>query len=141
MTAEARKDLDMSSTLEPGLTGEATTLVTDQNMAITLGSGDVPVFATPALLALMEAAAVNAVAGRLPAEQTTVGVEANVRHLAATPLGMTVRAAARLLAVEGRRLLFRVDAYDDVEPIGEGTHVRMIVERERFVQRTLAKRK
>lgn len=104
-----------------------------------LGSGDVPVFATPALAGLMEAAAVDALLDALDAEQTTVGVQLELQHLAATPLGMTVRAEARLMTVEGRRLTFRISATDGVEQIGVGTHQRVIVDRERFMRRTLAK--
>lgn len=104
-----------------------------------LGSGDVPVFATPALAGLMEAAAVDALLDALDAEQTTVGVQLELQHLAATPVGMTVRAEARLMTVEGRRLTFRVSATDEVEQIGVGMHQRVIVDRDRFMSRTLAK--
>jgi predicted thioesterase len=127
------------SRLLPGLTGVATDAVTAANTAIALGSGDVPVFATPALASLMEAAAVDALRDALDVEQTTVGVQLEIQHLAATPVGMTVRAEARLMTVEGRRLTFRVSATDGVEQIGVGMHQRVIVDRERFMSRTLAK--
>lgn len=127
------------SRLLPGLTGTASGEVTSANTAIALGSGDVPVFATPALAGLMEAAAVDALLDALDAEQTTVGVQLELQHLAATPLGMTVRAEARLMTVEGRRLTFRVSATDEVEQIGVGMHQRVIVDRDRFMSRTLAK--
>lgn len=127
------------SRLLPGLTGTASGEVTSANTAIALGSGDVPVFATPALAGLMEAAAVDALGDVLDAGQTTVGVQLDIQHLAATPVGMTVRAEARLMTVEGRRLTFRVSATDDTEQIGVGTHQRVIVDRDRFMQRTLAK--
>lgn len=123
----------------PGLTGVAVDTVTPANSAVALGSGDVPVFATPAMAGLMEAAAVDALRDALDANQTTVGVHLDIQHLAATPVGMTVRAEARLMTVEGRRLTFRVVANDDVEQIGAGTHQRVIVDRERFMQRTLSK--
>src|SRR5690606_13182138 len=106
----------------PGLTGEATTAVTSDNTALAMGSGTVDVFATPALAALMEAAAVSAVRAALEDGQTSVGVHLDVQHLAATPVGMTVRAEARLMTVEGRRLTFRVSAFDGVEQVGVGTH-------------------
>ena len=106
-----------------------------------MGSGNVPVFATPAMAALMEAAAVNALAGILGDDQTTVGVTLDLQHLAATPTGLTVRAEARLSNVEGRRLTFRVAAFDDVEQVGVGTHQRVLVDTERFVRHTEAKRK
>lgn len=127
------------SRLLPGLTGTASGEVTSANTAIALGSGDVPVFATPALAGLMEAAAVDALLDALDAEQTTVGVQLELQHLAATPLGMTVRAEARLMTVEGRSLTFRVSATDEVEQIGVGMHQRVIVDRDRFMSRTLAK--
>jgi fluoroacetyl-CoA thioesterase len=127
--------------LRSGLTGEATTVVDDRNTATALGSGSVPVFATPAMAALMEAAAVNALAGTLSEDQTTVGVNLDLQHLAATPIGMIVRAEARLSNVVGRRLTFRVAAFDDVEQVGVGTHQRVLVDTERFVSHTEAKRK
>ena len=123
----------------PGLTGEATTTVTSDNTALAMGSGTVDVFATPALAALLEAAAVNAVRAVLEDGQTSVGVHPDVQHLAATPVGMTVRAEARLMTVEGRRLTFRVSAFDGVEQVGVGTHQRVIVDTERFMSRTAAK--
>ena len=127
------------SKLIPGLTGVASGGVTVANTAIALGSGDVPVFATPALAGLMEAAAVDALRDVLDDGQTTVGVQLDLQHLAATPVGMTVRAEARLMTVEGRRLTFRISAADATEQIGVGTHQRVIVDRERFMHRTLAK--
>lgn len=131
----------MKEELRSGLTGEATTVVDERNTAAAMGSGSVPVFATPAMAALMEAAAVNALAGVLSDNQTTVGVTLDVQHLAATPIGLGVRAEARLATVEGHRLTFRVAAFDDVEQIGVGTHQRIVVDTRRFVSRTQAKRK
>jgi predicted thioesterase len=125
--------------LRSGLCAEVTTVVDASNTAEALGSGTVPVFATPAMAALVEAAAVKAVAAVLSGEQTTVGVYLDLQHLAATPLGLTVRAEAKLVQVEGRRLTFRVTAYDDVEQIGIGTHQRMLVDTDRFLARTRAK--
>jgi predicted thioesterase len=113
--------------------------VTTANTALALGSGEVPVFATPALASVLEAAAIDALQGALEDGQTSVGVHLDIQHLAATPVGMTVHAEARLMTVEGRRLTFRVAASDDVEQIGVGTHQRVIVDRHRFIQRTLAK--
>jgi len=125
--------------LRSGLSGEATAVVDEHNTAIALGSGSVPVFATPAMAALVEAAAVQAVAEVLNDDQTTVGVYLDLQHLAATPTGLTVRAEAKLVQVEGRRLTFRVTAFDDVEQIGIGSHQRMLVETDRFLARTRAK--
>lgn len=127
-------------TILPGLTGEAATTVDNSNTAASLGSGLVPVFGTPALIALLELAAVHAVAGALPPGSTSVGTHLDVRHLAATPAGMAVRAQATLTDVEGRRLVFAVEAWDDVEKVGEGTHTRVVVDAERFVQRAESKK-
>lgn len=122
-------------TLDPGLTGEASVSVTDDLTAGKLGSGDVPVYSTPALIALLESAAIDALKGRLPEGHTSVGISLNVRHLAATPVGMTVQARATLVTVDGRRLVFEVAAWDAVEKIGEGTHERFIVNKARFEAR------
>ena len=116
-----------------GLRGVAAVKVTPANTASALGSGDVPVFGTPALVALMEAAAVNALAAHLPPEETTVGTRFEVAHLAATPVGAEVRAEAELVTVEGRTLIFRVVAHDGRQTIGEGRHERMRVTRDRFL--------
>ena len=126
--------------VEVGLVGEKERLVTEADTAESLGSGSVAVFGTPALVALMEGAAVSAVASRLEAGTTTVGTRMDVRHLAATPVGMNVRARAELVEVDGRRLQFHVEAWDDAEPIGEATHERFVVDAESFVDRTEAKR-
>ncbi len=84
------------------------------------------------MVALMENAAFNAVKSSLAPDQTTVGVEVNIKHLAATPPGLRVRAHAELVQVQGRRLEFKVEAWDDLEKIGEGTHTRMVVDTARF---------
>jgi fluoroacetyl-CoA thioesterase len=121
--------------LAVGLRGVATATVTDANTASSLGSGDVPVFGTPALVALMEAAAVQALAGHLAPEETSVGTWLDVAHLAATPVGSNVRAEAELVAVEGRKLTFAVAAHDDRQKIAEGRHQRMRLVRDRFLAR------
>lgn len=123
-----------------GLTGESTDLVTAENTAARWGSGMVAGFSTPALVALMENAAFEATRQQLPDGQTTVGVEINIKHLAATPIGMTVRAHAELTRVEGRKLFFSVEAWDTVEKIGEGTHTRYVVDLARFETRMSEKR-
>jgi len=119
--------------LVPGLCGTAETLAAADNTALALGSGDVPVYATPALVALVERAAVNALAPHLAPEETTVGIRIELSHTAATPPGMAVRAEAELTAVEGRRLTFRLAAFDAREQIGEGQHQRMLLRRDRFL--------
>lgn len=127
-------------TLTPGLTGTASVTVDQSNTAASLGSGLVPVYGTPALVSLLELAAVHAVADALPPGSTSVGTHLDVRHLAATPIGMTVRATATLTGVEGRRLIFAVEAFDEVEKVGEGSHTRVVVDAERFVQRAESKK-
>ena len=124
---------------EPGLIGETRSVVTEKDTAAHLGSGTVPVFGTPALVGLMEAAAVQALADFLPAGQTSVGARIDVRHLTPTPVGMHIRARAELVETEGRRLSFRIEAWDEVERIGEAIHERMIIDAERFVTKARAK--
>jgi len=125
--------------LKPGLVGESDGIVTDQLTAAAFGSGLVPAFATPAMIALMEHASVAAIQKHLDAGQTSVGIEVNVKHLAATPVGMRVRTRAEVTAVDGRRVSFKVEAWDDRERIGEGTHTRMIVDEARFKERIAKK--
>ena len=124
---------------EPGLIGETRSVVTEKDTAAHLGSGTVPVFGTPALVGLMEAAAVQALADFLPAGQTSVGARIDVRHLTPTPVGMHIRARAELVETEGRRVSFRIEAWDEVERIGEAIHERMIIDAERFVTKARAK--
>jgi len=126
--------------LAPGLMGESRVTVTEVNTASHLGSGNVAVFATPEMVRLMERASVAAVDHLLPEGRRTVGVALEVTHLAATPLDMTVTARAELLAVDGRRLTFRVEAFDEVEKVGEGTHQRYVIDVARFQQRAAQKR-
>lgn len=128
-----------ASPLAPGLTGEATVRVSKTHTAAALGSGNVNAFSTPALIALLEAAAIAALDGHLPSGQTSVGTHLDVRHLAATPVGMTVRATATLIQVDGRRLVFAVEAHDDVEQVGAGMHERFVVDKARFEARVAAK--
>lgn len=125
--------------LAPGLIGKAERVVTEADTADRWGSGMVPVFGTPALVGLMERAAVHALAEHLPPGQASVGGRIDVRHLAPTPVGMRVHARAELLEVEGRRLVFRVEAWDEVEQIGEATHERFVVDEERFIAKAEAK--
>jgi predicted thioesterase len=125
----------MNSMIEPGLTGEVSMTVTEALTASALGSGNVSVYSTPAMIALLEAAAIDALKDHLEEGQTSVGTRLDVRHLAATPVGMVVRAKAVLKEIDGRRLVFEVSASDEVELIGEGTHERFIVNRARFEER------
>lgn len=129
----------MNEKLRPGLCGTATAKATAYNTAQALGSGSVAVYATPALVALIEQAAVNALTDVLHAGSTSVGVRIDVRHTAATPVGMAVIATATLVEVDGRRLRFGVSARDDVESIAAGEHERAIVDEQRFLARVAAK--
>ena len=118
---------------EKGLTAVSRTTVTPQNTAAALGSGDMPVFATPAMVALMENAAMLAVAGALPEGATTVGAEMNVTHIKPSGLGTEVIASAVVTEVDERKITFTVGARDAEGLIGEGTHVRFVVDRARFL--------
>jgi len=128
-------------TLTPGLVGECTATVDATNVASAVGSGGLEVFSTPAMVALMENAAIRAVQNALPPGQTTVGTRLDVRHLAATPMGLAIRARAELREIDGRKLTFTVEAYDSQEKIGEGTHERVIVDPSRLIARAAAKRR
>lgn len=127
------------TTLAPGLRGEAAWTVTEAMAATHIGSGAVAVFATPMLIALLESAAIKALAGQLAPGQTSVGTRLDVQHLAATAVGRPVRAEATLTAIDGRRLVFTVAAWDDVEQIGRGTHERFVVDQAKFEARAAAK--
>lgn len=127
------------SELIPGLTAELEIRVTEADTASRWGSGLVPVFSTPALVGLMEGAAVQALQGSLAPGQTTVGGHIDVHHLAATPVGMYAHARAELTAVDGRKLTFHIEAWDEVEPIGEAVHERFIIDEARFVAKAQTK--
>ncbi|GAB4514034.1 MAG: thioesterase family protein [Anaerolineae bacterium] len=119
----------------PGLMGEARTIVDESLTARAIGSGDLPVYGTPAMIALMEAAAVAAIEEHLGAGQASVGIEISVQHLAATPAGEEVRARAEVTHVEGRKVEFLVQAWDEKELVGDGHHVRFVIDIERFMKR------
>jgi fluoroacetyl-CoA thioesterase len=129
------------ASIAPGLVGEAKLMVGKTHTARHLGSGGVEVLATPVMVALMEDAARSSVDPKLDQGLLSVGVNLNVSHLAATPVGMRVTARAELLAVDGRRLTFKVEAHDEREKIGEGTHVRAIINLDRFMARLAGKAK
>ena len=126
--------------VEVGMKGRAETVVTQGNTAQAVGSGLVPVFATPYMIALMENAAVNAVQAQLAPDEGTVGTRLDVTHDAATPIGMKVWAEAEVTAVEGRKLTFTVSAWDEAEKIGGGTHQRFIIKPERFLAKVQNKK-
>lgn len=125
--------------LKTGLTGLARAEVDFSNTATTYGSGSIDVFATPAMVGLMEKAALSSVNPLLPEGYTTVGISIDVKHIAATPVGGKVEARVELVEIDGRRLVFNVEAHDDVELVGQGTHQRFIVATEKFLQKAAQK--
>lgn len=129
----------MAAEIRPGLVGETTRTVGPSDLASAIGSGQLDVFATPVMLGLIELAAASAVDHLLPDGSTTVGTHLDVRHIAPSPLGIEVRARAELVAVDGRKLSFTVEAFDAVERIGEGTHERAIVSADRLLARANSK--
>lgn len=134
-------ETSVDQSIQADLNAEIEITVSETETAVHLGSGSIAVYATPALVALMENAAVCALEGYLPESQTTVGGQIDVRHLAATPVGMKVRARAELIEVDGRKLTFRIQAWDEGEQIGEANHVRYIVDEDKFMAKVGEKRK
>ena len=122
-----------------GLVGEATVTVEREDTAAEVGSGSLLVYATPCMVALMEGAACEAIAPQLLEDKTSVGIELNIRHVAATPVGMDVRAEAKVTEVSGSIITFEIAAYDESGLIGEGTHKRAIVSTQRFLEKTYSK--
>jgi fluoroacetyl-CoA thioesterase len=127
------------STLTLGSSGTASAKVTPEKLATAVGSGQAPVFASPMMIALMEAACVDCVESHLPAGHQSLGTHLDVNHIAPTPEGLTVTATARLAGISGRKLTFEVEASDGVQKIGHGTHTRVVVDTPRFLDRLAAK--
>ncbi len=125
--------------LKAGIKGEAKATVSEDNTAIAFGSGSVRVFATPAMVGLMEKASLSSVDPLLEPGFATVGTKVNIKHLAATPIGMNVVVNSLLIEVDGKRLVFEVEARDDVDLIGTGTHERFIVKLDSFFKRAESK--
>lgn len=124
----------LPSVLEPGLEATVEETVSEEMTAERLGSGNVPVLGTPAILAMVEAAAVAAVAAELDAAQTTVGASVELEHVAPTEVGARVTATAGLADVDGRRLRFTFEVTDPAGPIARGSHLRVLVDRDRFLR-------
>ncbi len=122
-----------------GMAGEVSLVVGEQDTAAVMGSGTVPVLATPRMIALMEEAAWTAIQEGLDEDQTSVGISMNISHSAATPVGMEVTARAEVTAVEGRKVSFLLNAWDEKGIIGEGTHQRAVVSEEKFVRKCYEK--
>ena len=127
--------------LTTGLRGTAERTVTPENTAAACGSGTLPVFGTPFMLAMMEEATCNAISAQLEDGQSTVGVSMDIRHTAPSPVGMAVRAEATLTEVNGKMLTFSVTAYDQAGEIGSGTIRRCIIRSESFLSRCQSKLK
>ena len=122
-----------------GMKAEVNTLAEREDTAREVGSGDLLVYATPCMVALMEGAACEAIAECLGENQTTVGTALNIEHISATPVGLEVRAEAEVTAVEGKVITFDVKAFDEVGQIGHGTHKRVIVGSQKFLERAYNK--
>ena len=122
-----------------GMKGIVETLVEREDTAKEVGSGSLLVYATPCMVALMEGAACEAIAEALGDTQTTVGIALNIEHTSATPVGLDVRAEAEVTAVEGKVITFAVRAFDEVGEIGHGTHKRVIVNSQKFLEKAYAK--
>ena len=122
-----------------GMKGEVATLAEREDTAKEVGSGSLLVYATPCMVALMEGAACEAIEEALSDSQTTVGTELNIQHISATPVGLEVRAEAEVIAVEGKVITFSVKAFDEAGEIGKGTHKRVIVNTQKFLEKAYAK--
>lgn len=122
-----------------GMKGEAATLVEREDTAKEVGSGSLLVYATPCMVALMEGAACEAIEEALDDTKTTVGTELSIQHLSATPVGLEVRAEAEVTAVDGKVITFEIHAYDEAGEIGKGTHKRVIVNSQKFLEKAYNK--
>lgn len=125
--------------LHVGMRGTIIRKVDETSTAASFGSGGVRVFATPLMIGMMEGAACSAIHPFMEDGKTTVGTTVDIKHMSATPVGMNVSANAELIEIDGRRLVFKVEAFDDKDKIGEGTHERFIIDTEKFMQKTEAK--
>jgi len=131
--------MELLGVLKPGLVGHAELTVGEEHTAPRVGSGKVHVLATPVMINLFEAAALAACEHLLPPGHQSLGTVLDVRHIAATPVGMKVRARAEVIAIEGRTISFRIEAHDERELIGDGRHERVVVNVEKFDQRVRRK--
>lgn len=129
------ENIDITEKLELGLNAVIEKNVEEKDSAENFGNIGVNVFATPALISLIEVAAKSAVGLHLPNGYATVGTKIDVAHLAATPIGMKVNASATLIGISGKKLTFKVEVYDEVDKIGEGTHERFIINTDKFMEK------
>ncbi len=131
--------MDITEKLKTGLCKTVSEKVTDANTAAVMKSGSLPVYATPAMTALMEQASAELIENLLPDNWTSVGISMNIAHLAASPIDMEISATAKITAIDGRKISYEVTANDSAGPIGKGTHERFIVDKEKFLQKAQAK--
>lgn len=131
----------MEFELKLGMKGTVEEVVIEETTAKSFGSGGVLVYATPRMISIMENAALKAVDSNVPEGYATVGIHLDVKHLAATPIGMNVRAEAELIEIKGKKLKFKVEAFDEKDKIGEGIHSRYIINVDDFVKGTEEKAK
>jgi len=131
--------MELTKIIIPGEVREETFLVEEQHTAYHIGSGDEKVLGTPWMISFMERVSNRLIAENLPTDMMSVGIHVDVRHLAATPMKATVRVRAEVLEVIKNRVKLTIEAWDSEDKIGEGTHLRAVVEKERFMQRVLAK--
>jgi len=129
----------MDFNLKAGMSARVERIVAEKDTAVAFGSGEVSVFATPMMIGIMENAALQAVDSSLPEGYATVGTHLDVRHLAATPVGMSVYATAELVEIDGKKLKFRIEAFDEQEKIGDGWHGRYIIQTDKFLEATRKK--
>ena len=125
--------------LTVGIKGIQSVKVTEENTAKSIGSGLLPVFATPAMAALMEKTASESIASQLGEGEGTVGISLNIRHLAATPIGLTVTCESELIEIDRKRLVFSLKVIDGKDVIGDGTHERFIINNEKFMIKATSK--
>jgi fluoroacetyl-CoA thioesterase len=133
------ENMELSNSITPGLIREETFLLEEQHTAYHIGSGDEKVLGTPWMISFMERVSNRLIAEHLPEGLMSVGIHVDVKHLAATPMKATVRVHAEVLEVVKNRIRLSIEAWDSADKIGEGTHLRAVVEKERFMQRVLAK--
>ena len=122
--------------IKVGITGETKDVVNESNIAKTLRSGELKVYATPAMVALMEEAAYKSIQDELEEGKGSVGILMNIKHLASTPIGMEVIAKSELSEIDRKRMVFKVEAFDERGKIGEGIHERFIIDNEQFQNKT-----
>lgn len=125
--------------ISTGISGTAEITVSENELAVNIGSGSLKVFATPCMTALMEKSTCECLSSYMEDDETTVGTELNIKHISATPMGMKVTAESVLTEINGREFVFSVKAYDESGIIGEGTHKRFLVNGEKFTNKTYSK--